>query len=199
MIKTMKKLHVTLNGTTPLIMHSPKCVNPLHPIAKQMKALTSKKKKSEADLEMISDLEWEAGVYWDDSIGLVIPNECLAATFLEGAKMNKNGSAFQKYVQVVDSLAALDIGETQNYQKMKVDPRFRDVRSVCVMRARVIRTRPRFNTWRCEFDIMYDENKIDTDVIALAVENAGNYVGLCEMRKLGYGRFAAKIEERNIL
>ena len=195
----MKKLHVTLNGTTPLIMHSPKCVNPLHPIAKQMKALTSKKKKSEADLEMISDLEWEAGVYWDDNIGLVIPNECLAATFLEGAKMNKNGSAFQKYVQVVDSLAALDIGEVQNYQKMKVDPRFRDVRSVCVMRARVIRTRPRFNTWRCEFDIMYDENKIDTDVIALAVENAGNYVGLCEMRKLGYGRFAARIEERNTL
>lgn len=195
----MKKLHITLNGTTPLIMHSPKCVNPLHPIAKQMKALTSKKKKSEADLEMISDLEWEAGVYWDDNIGLVIPNECLAATFLEGAKMNKNGSAFQKYVQVVDSLAALDIGEVQNYQKMKVDPRFRDVRSVCVMRARVIRTRPRFNTWRCEFDIMYDENKIDTDVIAMAVENAGNYVGLCEMRKLGYGRFAAKIEERNTL
>lgn len=195
----MKKLHVTLNGTTPLIMHSPKCVNPLHPIAKQMKALTSKKKKSEADLEMISDLEWEAGVYWDDNIGLVIPNECLAATFLEGAKMNKNGSAFQKYVQVVDSLAALDIGEVQDYQKMKVDPRFRDVRSVCVMRARVIRTRPRFNTWRCEFDIMYDDNKIDTDVIALAIENAGNYVGLCEMRKLGYGRFAAKIEERNTL
>ena len=176
-------------------MHSPKCVNPLHPIAKQMKALTSKKKKSEADLEMISDLEWEAGVYWDDNIGLVIPNECLAATFLEGAKMNKNGSAFQKYVQVIDSLAPLDIGEVQNYQKMKVDPRFRDVRSVCVMRARVIRTRPRFNTWRCEFDIMYDENKIDTDVIALAIENAGNYVGLCEMRKLGYGRFAASIDE----
>ena len=191
----MKKLHITLNGTTPLIMHSPKCVNPLHPIAKQMKALTSKKKKTEADLEMISDLEWEAGVYWDDSIGLVIPNECLAATFLEGAKLNKNGSAFQKYVQVVDSLVPLDIGEVQNYQKLKVDPRFRDVRSVVVMRARVIRTRPRFNTWRCEFDIMFDESKIDLEVITLAIENAGNYVGLCEMRKLGYGRYAAKIEE----
>ena len=194
----MKKLHVVLNGTTPLIMHSPKCVNPLHPISKQMKALTSKKKKTETDLEMISDLEWEAGVYWDENIGLVIPNECIAATFFEGAKLNKNGSAFQKYVQVVDSLAPLDIGEKQNYQKMKVDPRFRDVRSVCVQRNRVIRTRPRFNTWRCEFDLMFDENKIDTDVIALAIENAGNYIGLCEMRKLGYGRFAASIKELDI-
>lgn len=193
----MKKLHVTLNGTTPLIMHSPKCVNPLHPLAKQMKALTSKKKKTEADLEAISDLEWEAGAYWDDNIGLYIPNECLAATFLEGAKMNKNGSTFQKYVQVVDSIAPLDIGEVQNYKKMKVDPRFRDVRSVVVSRARVIRTRPRFNTWRCKFDIMYVEDKIDLDVISLAIENAGNYVGLCEMRKLGYGRYAAAIEERD--
>lgn len=195
----MRRLHVNLNGTTPLIMHSPKCVNPLHPIAKQMKALTSKKKKTETDLELISDLEWEAGVYWDENLGLVIPNECLAATFLEGAKMNKNGSAFQKYVQVIDSLAPLDIGEVQNYEKMKVDPRFRDVRSVVVMRARVIRTRPRFNTWRCEFDLIFDENKIDTDVIALAVENAGNYIGLCEMRKLGYGRFVARIEERDTI
>lgn len=184
-----------MNGTTPLIEHSPKCVNPLHPISKQMKELTSKRKKTEEDLQKISDLEWEAGVYWDDNIGLVVPNECLAATFLEGAKMNKNGSAFQKYVQVVDAMAPLDIGETQSYEKMKTDPRYRDVRSVCVMRARVIRTRPRFNTWRTTFDLMYDESKIDPDVIALAIENAGNYVGLCEMRKMGYGRFAATVSE----
>ena len=51
----MKKLHVTLNGTTPLIMHSPKCVNPLHPLAKQMKAYTSKKKKTEAERQQIDE------------------------------------------------------------------------------------------------------------------------------------------------
>ena len=191
----MKYLYVTLNGTSPLIEHSPKCVNPLHPLAKKMKELTSKRKKTEEDLEKISDLEWESGVYWDDNLGLVIPNECIAATILEGAKLNKNGTTVQKYVQVVDSQAPLDIGETQIYDKMKVDPRFRDVRSVVVMRARVIRTRPRFNTWRTSFKLMYDETKIDPDIIALAIENAGNYVGLCEMRKLGYGRFAASISE----
>lgn len=191
----MKKLHVTLNGTSPLIEHSPKCVNPLHPIAKEMKLYTSKRKKTEEDLQKISDLEWEGGVYWDDNIGLVIPNECLAATFLAGAKMNKNGSAFQKYVHIVDSLAPLNIGEVQNYDKLKTDVRFRDVRSVCVMRARVIRTRPRFNTWSCEFDLMFDETKIDVDAVIMAIENAGNYVGLCEMRTMGYGRFAAAVNE----
>ena len=103
----MKKLHITLNGTSPLIEHSPKCVNPLHPLAKEMKKYTSKRKKTEEDLIKVSDLEWESGVYWDDNLGLVIPNECLAATILEGAKLNKNGSAIQKYAQIVTALAPL--------------------------------------------------------------------------------------------
>ena len=63
----MKKLNVTLIGNSPLIMHSPKCVNPLHPISIEMKKYTSKKKKTEEDLLKISDLEWESGVYWDDT------------------------------------------------------------------------------------------------------------------------------------
>lgn len=191
----MRKIRVTINGTSPLIEHSPKCVNPLHPIAREMKTYTSKRKKTEDDLMKISDLEWESGVYWDDNVGLVMPNECLSAAFLEGAKMNKNGSAFQKYVHILSSIIPVDIGEVQSYERMKIDPRFRDVRTVCVMKSRVLRTRPRFNTWRCVFDMMFDEAKIDAAAIIMAIENAGNYIGLCEMRKMGYGRFAASIEE----
>lgn len=191
----MKKLHVTLYGKSPLIEHSPKCVNPLHPLSLEMKKYTSKKKKTEEDLIKISDLEWESGVYWDYNVGLVIPNECLAATIQGGAKMNKNGTAVAKFVHIESPMAPLDIGEVQNYDKMKVDNRFRDVRSVCVQRSRVIRTRPRFNTWSCEFDMLYEEDKIDIDDIVLALENAGNYVGLCEMRTMGYGRFDVRIDE----
>ncbi len=191
----MKKLNITLYGTSPLVMHSPKCVNPLHPIAIKLKGYTSKRKKTEDDLIAISDLEWESGVYWDDSIGLNIPNECLAATLKEGAKFNKNGAAAARYCHIVDPMAPLDIGEVQDYDKMKTDPRFRDVRSVVVKMARVIRTRPRFNTWSCNFDMLYEEDKIDIGAIVIAFENAGAYVGLCEMRTMGYGRFNVKIEE----
>lgn len=191
----MNKLHVTLNGTMPLIMHSPKCVNPLHPLSKKMKELTSKRKKTEDDLEKLSDLEWESGCYWSNDIGLYIPGEAIAATLLAAAKLNKNGSAIQKYVQIVDAIVPLDIGEKQDYEKLKVDPRFRDVRTVCVQRSRVVRTRPRFNTWRCGFDLIYDEAKIDADTIILALENAGQYIGLLEMRTLGYGRFASAVDE----
>lgn len=191
----MKKLLVTIYGTSPLIMHSPKTVNPLHPIAREMKQYTSKRKKTEDDLLRISDLEWEAGVYWDDNIGLHIPNECIAATLQAGAKFNKNGAAVSRYCHIITPLAPLDIGETQDYETLKTDPRFRDVRSVCVQRSRVNRTRPRFNTWGTQFEMFFEEDKIDIGAIVSAFENAGNYVGLCEMRDRGYGHFNIRIEE----
>ena len=191
----MKKLRVTLYGTSPLIMHSPKCVNPPHPIAMEMKKYTSKRKKTEEDLLKISDLEWEAGVYWDDNIGLHIPNECIAATLLGGAKFNKNGAAVARYCHITTPLAQLDIGETQDYDVLKKDNRFRDVRSVCVQRSRVNRTRPRFNTWATQFEMFFEDDKIDIGAVIMAIENAGNYVGLCEMRDRGYGHFDARVEE----
>lgn len=191
----MRQLHITFIGDSPLIMHSPKCVNPLHPIAVRMKEFTSKRKKTEEDLLAISDLEWEAGVYWDDNIGLHIPNECIKATIQNGAKQNKKGKDIAKYLQVATLMAPLNIGEEQDYERLKSDMRYRDVRSVCVQRSRVNRTRPRFNTWSTEFDVVYDEAMLDLTTIVSALEYAGSYVGICEMRDRGYGRFSVNIQE----
>ena len=94
----MKKLHVTLNGTNTLMMHSPKTVNPLHPLALELKKYTSKRKKTEDDLRIISELEWEAGLYYDDENGLHIPTECLQKTLENGAKLFKAGKDIQRYV-----------------------------------------------------------------------------------------------------
>jgi len=163
-----------------------------------MKEYTSKRKKTEEDLLTISDLEWEAGVYWDDTVGLYIPNECIAATLINGAKMHKLGANVKKYCHVQTLMAPLDIGEVQDYDRLKSDVRYRDTRDVCVQRARVNRTRPRFNTWKTEFDMTYEDDKIDIGDIALAFANAGDYVGICEMRDRGYGKFVADIQEVEI-
>lgn len=191
----MKKLHVTLKGTNTLMMHSPKTVNPLHPLALELKKYTSKRKKTEDDLQKISELEWEAGLYYDDSNGLHIPVECLQKTLENGARLFKCGKDIQRYVQFTGAVAEFDIGVPFDIEKMKHDMKYYDVRAVAVQRSRVIRTRPRFNVWRCEFDILYDEAHIDIETISRAFENSGQYVGLCEARSLGYGRFATRIDE----
>lgn len=191
----MKKLHVTLKGTNTLMMHSPKTVNPLHPLAVEIKKYTSKRKKTEDDLQKISELEWESGLYYDDVNGLHIPVECLQKTLENGAKLFKAGKDIQRYCQFAGAVAPLNIGVPFVLDEARHNMRYYDVRAVAVMRSRVIRTRPRFDVWSCEFDMLFDEEHIDVDVIARAFENAGQYVGLCEARTLGYGRFATVIEE----
>lgn len=90
----MKNLKVTWKGISPLIMHSCKTVNPLHPISKEIRKLNDKprgQKLTEEELERLSDLEWEAGCYWQDGIGLYIPGENIEATLRNGGKSFKKG------------------------------------------------------------------------------------------------------------
>lgn len=190
----MKTLRVTWKGITPLIMHSCKCVNPLHPIAKELKKYTSKKNKTEEDLNIISDLEWKAGAYWDDEIGLYIPGENVEATIQNGAKANKKGKDIQKYVDVKDLYIPFNYGENLTLDELVSKYEYRDTRPMNVQRSKVIRTRPRFDQWNITFTLVYNEDKIDLDTIVNAIEYAGQYVGLCDSRPK-YGKFVSIVEE----
>ena len=191
----MKKIKCEFHGVSPLIMHSCQCVNPLHPISIAIRQINAKgKKKTEEDLAMLSDLEWEGGLYWSNEIGLCIPAENIEATIREGAKARRKGKDIVKGFMCEDMMIPLDIGESLTKEQLKADFRFRDVRAMRVMSARVMRTRPRFNMWNLVFTASYDEKIIDFGTLVDAVEYAGQYVGLCDSRPK-YGKFVAKITE----
>ena len=190
----MRNIHCEWKGTAPLIMHSCQSVNPLHPLTRQMKTLTGKRKKTEEDLIALSDLEWEAGLYWDEKIGLYIPAENIEATVREGAKARKKGKDIVRAFNCLEMCVPVDIGEDYTKESLRGDYRFRDVRAMKVMRARVMRTRPRFNMWKLSFDAAYDENALDFQSIVDAIQYAGQYVGLCDSRPK-YGKFDATITE----
>lgn len=190
----MKNLLVTWKGITPLIMHSCQCVNPLHPIAKELKKYTSKRNKTDEDLKKISDLEWESGAYWKDGLGLYIPGENVEATLINGAKANKKGKDIEKYVDVCDLYIPFSYGENLTKEELIQSFEYRDTRVMTVQRSKILRTRPRFDQWKIVFKIAYNEEKIDLETIIAAMEYAGNYVGLCDSRPK-YGKFVAIVEE----
>lgn len=191
----MKKIKCEFHGVSPLIMHSCQCVNPLHPLSLEMKKINSKKKgKTEEDLAVLSDLEWEGGLYWNDEVGVYVPAENIEATIREGAKARRKGKDIVKGFMVEDMMVPLDIGENLTKEEMKADFRFRDVRAMRVKTSRVMRTRPRFNMWNLAFTAMYDENVLNFDEIVDAIEYAGQYVGLCDSRPK-YGKFSARVTE----
>ena len=190
----MKNLNVTWKGLTPLIMHSCQCVNPLNKIAIELKKYTSKRNKTEEDLIKISDLEWEAGAYWKDGIGLYIPVENIEATLINGAKANRKGTDIKKYCDVTDLYIPLWYGENLTKEELIANDKYRDVRVMTVMKSRVLRTRPRFDHWEISFTLRYDESKIDLTTITNAMEYAGAYVGLCDSRPK-YGKFVSCVKE----
>ena len=175
-------------------MLSCQCVNPLHPIAKELKKYTSKKNKTDEDLIKISDLEWEAGAYWKDGLGLYMPAENVEATIQNGAKANKKGKDIEKYVNVTDLYIPFNYGENLSKEELIQNYEYRDTRIMTVMRSKILRTRPRFDQWNITFNLMYNEEKIDIETIVNAMEYAGSYVGLCDSRPK-YGKFVAIVEE----
>jgi len=191
----MKKIKCEFHGVSPLIMHSCQCVNPLHPLSIAQKKINAKKKnKTDEDLAMLSDLEWEGGLYWNDEVGVYVPAENIEATIREGAKARRKGKDIVKGFMVEDMMVPLDIGENLTKEEMKADFRFRDVRAMRVKTSRVMRTRPRFNMWNITFTAMYDEKVLNFDEIVDAIEYAGQYVGLCDSRPK-YGKFSARVTE----
>jgi len=192
----MKEIKCEFHGISPIILHSCQCVNPLHPISLEMKKITAKRKKTEEDIIKLSDLEWEAGLYWNDEVGVYIPAENIEATIREAAKASKLGKHFQKGFMVKDMMVPLDIGEELSKQEMCADARFRDVRPMKVQQSRVLRTRPRFNMWNLTFTAAYDEKILNFEDVVNAFEYGGQYVGLCDSRPK-YGKFSASITELN--
>ena len=189
-------LQATIIGTEPMLMHSCKCVNPLHPITQKMAAITSKhKNQTIEDKAVLSDLEFEGGLYWDDEVGVYIPGENILTCLATGAKTFRKGSAIEKYVRVKESVIPLDYGARLTLEQLKENYDFRDVRPVVIGRARVIRTRPRFHKgWRAAFILEYDEKNIDTGSIMQALEYAGHFIGLGDYRPR-YGLFEVTAEE----
>lgn len=192
----MRTIKCTWKGITPLIMNSCQTVNPLHPITVAKKKITAKssKNRTDEDLAALSDLEWEGSLYYANDIGLYIPAENIEATIRDGAKARRKGKDIVRCFNVQEMRVPLDIGENLTLDQLREDYRFRDVRQMKVMRARVTRTRGRFNMWQITFTANYDENMIDLATITDATEFAGQYVGLCDSRPK-YGKFVAMIEE----
>ena len=179
-------------GIRALIMHSDRLADPLAPITKKMKTITSKRKKTEEDLERMAQLEFMAGMYHDEDMGPFIPGKNFHATLVNGAKLSKQGANFKRAMEVVTESAPLEYEGPRTLEELWGDPLFRLTTSVKVQTSRVMRTRPMFPSgWAAEFDVRHDPTQIDKETLIRVAQEAGDYVGLCDYRPF-YGKFTVK-------
>lgn len=188
-----KMISVTIGGPC-LLMHNGRLANPLDPYTKELGALTKKKKKSDEDHLAIQKAEWNGGIYHDDEIGPYISGEAVQQMLVEAARKSKQGKEFVS-VSVVEEEIPLQYEGPRDRESLFKDERFKDVRSVKVQQNRVMRTRPKFNTWKLSFTIEIDDDaSVNVEDVERALLVGGRKVGIGDYRpgspKGGrYGRF----------
>ena len=89
-----KTISLKIVGTAPLVMHNGQTADPMNRYARMLKAVTGKRKKTEADYEEVARIEYFAGLYVDQG-GPVLPARLLEAAVVEGARKSKSGKQTQ--------------------------------------------------------------------------------------------------------
>jgi len=174
----LDKVYVKIKGVTPMIIQNGRCANPLDPYAKRMKSLTSKKNKTEDDLYLILETQWEASLYWNDKIGLYMPSENMNAAFYKGAKKHKLGNKCSGVI-FPDPVGYPIITDFHNdIEQFRQDKKNRFIKPVVVQRAKTISCRPIFNNWSLNFDLEFEREVWDVNEIKTILQTMSNRIGL---------------------
>ena len=186
MLQTLK-YHLT--GASPLLMHNGSLGDPLNTWAKQIKAITAKQKKTDADHEEIGRLEWYGGLYTQNGLPCV-PDVAQKATLFNAAKTLKLGKKLKAGLFIYEH-ALLTYDGPDSLDALWADDAFRDRRPMRVGTSMVIRTRPKFDTWSLDMVIGFDDEVLNASQVDQFVYLGGRLIGLLEGRPAN-GRYDYK-------
>lgn len=184
---------IEIKGTAPLLMHNIRLANPRDPIARAMKEISSKRKKTDDDHEKLARLEFEGGLYLNDH-GPFIPGVNVEKCIVEGARITKQGKQVERGLFVTDTEIPLIYPGPRSVDALWSDPEYVSTAAVKVGTSRVMRTRPMFRNWAIEVHAQVGEDFLNLSTLESIVEDAGRSVGLGDNRPR-FGRFEAKIEK----
>jgi hypothetical protein len=191
-IINLNLLKFRITGASPLILHSEKGANPLNPDVKELKSITSKRKKADEDMAMISFLEWKLAMYFEEKHGPGVPGLNIEAVMRDAAKLSKQGKDITRGLRCLDNFVPLEYSGPRDIQKMWDSGRFTDIRSVVVQRARLMRCRPIFTDWKLVFTIQFNPEVLDQQKVINCMVLAGSQIGLCDFRPR-FGQFTVEL------
>lgn len=187
-------------GVSPMLMHNGRLADPNNVFAKQMKELTSKKKnKTDEDCLLVYKLEWLGGLYFDSKIGPYVPDQNIEGCIRDGARIRNKGKAVQAGVTITQLKIPLvcgwpmEKGAPVEPEKVWDSGKFVDQRMVVnpSTRARVLRTRPVFSEWFCEFVVNVDDELASAADVVNWLTDAGRVKGIMD-GKPKFGRFVVE-------
>lgn len=185
-----------LEGVSPLLLHSGQTVDPLNQFTKAAERIKKRAKdKTEEDLARESLIQWWGGLYLStpaiisedgdvsvpDGTSIVIPAHQIDSCIREGARKTKDGKTAAAGV-IVESDGKLIHNGPADLMKLVKDERFHYRCPVKVAAARVMRTRPRFDSWGITFSVAIDPGVAEVDDVKRWLIAAGRFVGIGDWR-----------------
>src|SRR3990167_3543099 len=191
---------ITLTGTSPLLMHNPRMVDPEFELNRQIKAITAKRKKTDDDHRAIARLEWYGGLYTgQNGDGPIItqPSSKVRKCLINTARISKMGKSVERAISFSSLDVPLIFEGPKDIDAVFDDARFHSRLSVGVGNKRVMRVRPKFLPWALDVSGLFVEDAgLNFEDLERIVELAGVVEGLGDGRAIGYGRFLGRVRAR---
>jgi hypothetical protein len=184
-----KTLRLNLIGVSPLLCHNGSLADPLSDGAKKLKAMTGKKKKTDADHAEIARIEWTYGLYLDGGIP-VIPGEIIEAAIMSGAKKQKQGKTAKAAIICSGNYPIQNGGaDLSDLDGLWQNKDYRLSVTVRNQMSRIVRTRPMFKEWSLrDVEISYDDEKLNESEVMQALKDE---MAIGDWRPK-YGRFSVE-------
>lgn len=174
-------LTVTIEGTTPTLMHNGQLADPLNKWSKAIKVISGKRKKTDSDHEEMARLEFLGGLYLDKNLAPCWPGENIKRMLVDAAKKSKSGPSAKIGLLVQGDFPLIYDGP-KDANKLWEDERFRSRVSCKVQTSRVMRTRPIFRDWKLRITVQHDPDIVNRDTVIEWIETAGRQIGLSDWR-----------------
>ena len=188
---------VKIQGTEPLIQHSAAGLDTRTEIAQEIKNITGKRgnNRTESDESRLEELETLQALWREPGTGAItVPPEAVRSCLEKAARKLKQGADVREGLLVEKTTFDYDrklLGETA--EEVARNAQFRV--PVVVQRNRVLRTRPKFDTWSLTFTLDCDDQLIDQLKLENWLDIAGRRIGLGDWRPEKGGRYGRFIME----
>ncbi len=175
---------------SPLLMHNGQLADPLNRFAKELRKVSGKRTKTEADYEEMARIEFLGSLYVDHNKEPCLPGELVEASLIEAAKKMRRGQQAKAGIVSVGNFSLAYDGP-RSPEALWADETFRLTVGVRVQRNKVMRTRPIFRAWSCIVVVDYMPSQLNSGEIEEMVRTAGLVIGVGDWRPK-FGRFTAE-------
>jgi hypothetical protein len=201
-MRTETKARLDLTGMTPLVVNNARLADPTDSIAVQIKHITDKGVRMTAEeREQKEALQWAGSLYLSDDDQVVFPGRNFIRAFRDVAPAFKLGANIDRGgVMILEPEIAVQHDGPQSRKALWENPRYR-FRTVVngnptrgPKGGKVTSMRPIFPVWSMSLTAVVFADILGWDDFLRIVDAAGAQ-GIGNARKLGYGRFTAKVTQ----